>query len=95
MIEYRTLTYIMYKENLEREEKEKARQAEEAARKADEERKNKQMRRPTTLSQAREVARQRAMQQADYENGTSGRSLDSISDVAAEKLAEMIEDELL
>ena len=91
MIEYRTFTYIMYKENMERqrqqEEDEKRRLAEEAARRADE---NKQGR-PTTLVEAREIARQ-AREGNLQQNNNSTSPLQGINTM---ELAELIEDELM
>ena len=91
MIEYRTFTYIMYKENMERqrqqEEEEKRRLAEEAARRADA---NKQQGRPTTLAEARERARQ--AREAGLQENSSTSPMQGID---TRELAEMIEDELM
>ena len=90
MIEYRTFTYIMYKENMERqrqqEEDEKRRLAEEAARRADE---NKQGR-PTTLVEARERARQAREGNLQQNNSTS-----PLQGIDTRELAELLEDELM
>ena len=92
MRDYQTLTYIMYKENIEREKRE----AEEAAKRADEDEKReyneKQNNRPMTLAEVRKNQKEKSSKskhQSPPANIPKG-----LSNISLSELSEIIEDEL-
>lgn len=92
MRDYQTLTYIMYKENIDREKRE----AEEAAKRADEEKKReyeeKQNNRPMTLA---EVRKNQKVKSTKPKHQTPPANIPrELSNMTLDKLSEIIEDEL-